>query len=253
VEVRRARERDGRGETGGLLNLMDERTRGVSLSFVEFASGFCNDLATIGRFCREHDVLFVVDGIQGGGALNLDVEGFSIDALSADSHKFLLGPEGVALFFVSRRAMERVKPTLVGWLSVENPEDFSDDDQPYALTARRYEPGALNTAGVVGLGAAIELIQQVGIETIESYLLELGDYLCEGLGERGYRVISSRRTGEKSAIICCRHDQYSAYQLYENLDNHRIITTPRLGRLRISPHFYNTREEIDQLIEALPH
>lgn len=252
VEVRMARERDCRLETEEILNLIDERTRVVALSFVEFASGFRNDLATIGRYCRERDVLFVVDVIQGLGALKLDVEACAIDALSADAHKFLLGPEGVSLFYVSRRAMERVKPTMVGWLSVNNPEDYLNYDQPYAPTARRFESGALNTAGVVGLGAAIELFLQIGVEKIESYLLDLGDYLCEQALDRSYQVASSRRDGEKSAVICLRHEKYSPHQLYHLLNDRRIITTPRLGRLRVSPHFYNTREDIDRLIEALP-
>jgi selenocysteine lyase/cysteine desulfurase len=252
VEVRMARERDGRIETEEILGLIDERTRVAALSFVEFASGFRNDLATIGRRCRERGVLFVVDAIQGLGALKLDVEACSIDALSADAHKFLLGPDGVALFYVSRRAMERVKPTLVGWLSVADPEDFSNLDQPYAPTARRYESGALNTAGVAGLGAAIDLFLQTGVEIIESYLIDLTDYLCERLAERGYRIVSSRRAGEKSAVVCCRHERHTADALYRLLDDKRIITTPRLGRLRISPHFYNTREDLDQLLQALP-
>jgi len=252
VEVKMARERDCRLETEEILNLIDDRTRVVALSFVEFASGFRNDLATIGRYCRERDVLFVVDAIQGLGALKLDVEACAIDALSADAHKFLLGPEGVSLFYVSRRAMERVKPTMVGWLSVNNPEDYLNYDQPYAPNAKRFESGALNTAGVAGLGAAIELFLQVGIEKIENYLLDLGDYLCERLLDRGYHVASSRRAREKSAVICCRHEKYSANELYHLLNDRRIITTPRLGRLRVSPHFYNTREEIDRLIEVLP-
>jgi selenocysteine lyase/cysteine desulfurase len=252
AEVRMARERDCRLETEEILNLIDDRTRVVAMSFVEFASGFRNDLAAIGRHCRERDVLFVVDAIQGLGALGLDVEACAIDALSADAHKFLLGPEGVAMFYVSRRAMERVKPTLVGWLSVNNPEDYLNYDQPYAPNARRFESGSLNMAGVAGLGAAIELFLQTGVEKIESHLLDLGDYLCEKLSDRGYRVASSRRDGEKSAIICLQHEKYSAQELCHLLNNHRIITAPRLGRLRVSPHFYNTREEIDQLIEALP-
>ncbi|MGH9766190.1 MAG: aminotransferase class V-fold PLP-dependent enzyme [Blastocatellia bacterium] len=252
VEVKMARERDCRLETEEILGLFDERTRVVALSFVEFASGFRTDLAAIGRHCRERDVLFVVDAIQGLGALKLDVEACSIDALSADAHKFLLGPDGVSLFYVSRRAMERVKPTLVGWLSVNNPEDYLNYDQPYAPNAKRFESGALNTAGVVGLGAAIELFLQVGVEKIESYLLDLGDYLCQRSADRGYQVASSRRDGEKSAVICLRHEKYSASELYHLLNDRRIITTPRLGRLRISPHFYNTREEIDRLVEALP-
>ncbi|MDX2032459.1 MAG: aminotransferase class V-fold PLP-dependent enzyme [Blastocatellia bacterium] len=252
VEVRRARERAGRLETEEILGLIDDRTRVVSLSFVEFASGFRNDLATIGRHCRERDILFVVDAIQGLGALKLDVEACSIDAVSADAHKFLLGPDGVALFYLSRRAMERIQPTMVGWLSVADPEDFGNYEQPYAAGARRFEPGALNTAGVLGLGAAIELFQQVGLDAIERYLLELGDHLCERLEAKGYRVVSSRREGEKSAVIACEHPRHSAEALYELLDRHGIITTPRLGRLRISPHFYNTRDEIDRLIETLP-
>lgn len=252
VEVRMAREREGRLETEEILSLIDERTRVVTLSFVEFASGFRNDLATIGRYCRARDVLFVVDAIQGLGALQLDVEACGIDALSADAHKFLLGPDGVALFYVARRALERVKPTLVGWQSVNNPEAYADYDQPYATGARRFEAGALNTAGVVGLGAAIEMFLQIGPARIENYLLELGDYLCAGLRERGYQVVSSRRANEKSAIICCRHDRYSAEQLYQHLDAQRIITTPRLNRLRIAPHLYNTRAELDRLLAALP-
>lgn len=252
VEVKMARERDCRLETEEILGLIDARTRVVALSFVEFASGFRNDLAAIGRHCRERDVLFVVDAIQGLGALKLDVEACAIDALSADAHKFLLGPDGVSLFYVSRRAMERVKPTLVGWMSVNNPEDYLNYDQAYAPNARRFESGALNTAGVVGLGAAIELFLQAGVEKIESYLLDLGDYLCDRLLDRGYDVASSRKPGEKSAVICIRHEKYSAPKIYHLLNDCRIITTPRLGRLRVSPHFYNTREEIDRLIEALP-
>lgn len=252
VEVRMARERAGRLETEEILSLIDERTRVVTLSFVEFASGFRNDLATIGRYCRARDVLFVVDAIQGLGALRLDVEACAIDALSADAHKFLLGPDGVALFYIARGALERVRPTLVGWLSVNNPEAYADYEQPYATGARRFEAGALNTAGVLGLGAAIEMFLQIGRARIEDYLLELGDYLCAGLRARGYQVFSSRRANEKSAIVCCWHERYSAEQLYQHLDAERIITTPRLGRLRIAPHLYNTRAELDQLLAALP-
>lgn len=252
VEVRFAQEHNGRLETEEILSLIDERTRAVTLSFVEFASGFRNDLVTIGRHCRARDILFVVDAIQGLGALRLDVQAACIDALSADAHKFLLGPEGVALFYVSRRAMERVNPTLVGWLSVERPFDMDNFNQPWAPNAQRFEPGALNTVGVRGLGAAVELFLQVGLERIENHLLELGAYLCERLQERDYHIVSSRRPGEASAIIACRHERYTAEQLYQQLDAQRIITTARLGRLRISPHFYNTKDDLDRLIEHLP-
>lgn len=252
VELRMARERDGRLETEEILSLIDSRTRVVSLSFVEYGSGFRNNLKEIGHHCRQRGVLFVVDAIQGLGALKLDVKACCIDALSADAHKFLLGPDGVALLYVSRSALERIQPTVVGWTSVAMPFDFITADQPYAPGAERFEPGALNTAGIVGLGAAIELFLQIGLDPIEAYLLDLGDYLCERLAEKGFQIVSSRVKGESSAVVCCRHKSFSADALYQILNEHRIITTPRLGRLRISPHLYNTREDVDQLIESLP-
>lgn len=252
VELKMARERAGRLETEEILKLIDSRTRLVSLSFVEYGSGFRNDLAVIGGYCRQRGVLFVVDAIQGLGALKLDVEAYCIDALSADAHKFLLGPDGVALFYVSRSALERIQPTVVGWTSVARPFDFGAIDQPYAPGAQRFEPGALNTAGIVGLGAAIELFLRIGLDQIETYLLELGNYLCERLTEKGFHLVSSRRKGESSAVVCCHHERFSADALYQILNERRIIATPRLGRLRISPHLYNTREEVDQLIGSLP-
>jgi cysteine desulfurase/selenocysteine lyase len=252
VEVRMAHERDGRLDTEEILNLIDGRTRLVTLSFVQYASGYRADLATIGRYCRERDLLFVVDAIQGLGAMALDVEECYVDALSADAHKFLLGTEGCAIFYVSARAMERVKPTLVGWFSLENPDNHGNFAQPYANSARRFEPGSLNTMGVAGLGAALELFKEIGMEKIEKYLIDLGDYLCKGLSDRGYQVISSRRANETSAIICCRHAKYSAEFLAQSLSQRQIVTAARAGRLRISPHFYNTRDEIDRLIDALP-
>jgi cysteine desulfurase / selenocysteine lyase len=252
VEIRQAKERAGRIETDELLSLINERTRVVALSFVEYASGFRNDLATIGKYCRERDVLFVVDAIQGLGALQLDVEQCCIDALAADAHKFLLGPDGVAVLFVSERILERIQPTVVGWTSVEHPFDFTTSEKDYAAGARRFEPGAQNTAGIVGLGASLELLLQVGMAEIERYLLELTQYLCVQLATRGYQVISSRQRGEASAMVCCTHEKYSAEFLWQALEKQHIIVTPRLGRLRISPHFYNSQEDIDDLLAALP-
>ena len=252
VTMRQAKERDGRLETEEILSLIDERTRVVTLSFVEFASGFRNDLATIGKHCRARDVLFVVDAIQGLGALQLDVERCCIDALAADAHKFLLGPDGVAVLYVSERILERIKPTIIGWTSVKQPFDFTHSEQEFADGARRFEPGALNTAGIVGLGASIELMLETGLENIEHHVLELTDYLGEQLLARGYHVVSSRRSGETSAMVCCTHEKFSAEHLWQELEHKNIIVTPRLGRLRISPHFYNTRADIDHLLANLP-
>jgi selenocysteine lyase/cysteine desulfurase len=253
VELRLAPERNGRVETDELLSLVDERTRVVTVSFVQFINGFRMDLATIGRFCRERDILFVVDAIQGLGALRLDVERDSIDALAADAHKFLLGPEGVTIMYVSERIMEHIHPTVVGWTSVKNSFDnLLDYELDYRDGAVRYEPGSLNSMGIHALGGALDLFLEVGVDRIEQHLLAVTDYLVEGVETKGYHVISSRRPGEASAIVCCTHDHYPAVELHQTLSAHRIVVVQRLGRLRISPHFYNMRDDIDTLLEILP-
>ncbi len=252
IEMKLAAERDGRVDAGELLELIDDRTRVVAISWVQFASGFRSDLRRIGQYCRERDIIFMIDAIQALGGLKLDVERDSVDAFAADAHKYLLGPEGVALLYVSDRVIDRIRPTVVGWTSVKNYEKHLDYDLNYREGALRFEYGTLNTVGVYGLGAAIGLFLEVGPEKIEEYILGLSDYLAERLIEKGYDVVSSRRPGETSAIVTCKHESHTPRDLYWLLRSKNIITAPRAGRLRISPHFYNTREEIDALITALP-
>jgi cysteine desulfurase/selenocysteine lyase len=252
IHLKFAEERDGRIDTDELLATVDDRTRVVTISWVQFSSGFRSDLSRIGRFCRERDIIFVVDVIQGLGGLKLDVELDYVDAFAADAHKYLLGPEGTALLFVSDRIIDRIKPTVVGWTSVKNYDHHLDYDLNYREGAGRFECGTLNTAGVYGLGAAIDLFLEVGPAEIEAYLLGLSSYLTEHLASRGYKVVSSQLPGETSAVVTCTHDRHSPRELYGLLLAKNIITAPRANRLRISPHFYNTREEVDALIEALP-
>jgi selenocysteine lyase/cysteine desulfurase len=252
VEMKLAPEREGRVEAEELLALVDDRTRVVAISWVQFSSGFRSDLRRIGQFCRERDIIFMIDAIQALGGLELDVERDSVDAFAADAHKYLLGPEGIALLYVSDRVIDRIRPTVVGWTSVKNYEKHLDYNLNYRDGARRFEYGTLNTAGVYGLGAALDLFLEVGPKKIEEYLLDLSDYLAERLSAKGYGVVSSRRRSEASAIVTCKHERHTPKDLYWLLRSKNIITAPRAGRLRISPHFYNTREDIDALIEALP-
>lgn len=256
LKMKLAPERGGRIDPAELLSLVDDRTRVVSISWVQFASGFRLDLARIGKFCRQQGVFFMVDAIQGLGALKLDVERDFVDAFAADAHKYLLGPEGAALLYISDRVIERVKPTVVGWSSMKDFEQFSHGAFDYKLDYRdgalRFECGSLNTVGIYGLGAAIDLFLEVGPESIEEHVLGLSGYLAERLAGKGYEVVGSRNTGERSAIVTCTHENHSAGDLYRALRSKNIITSPRMKRLRIAPHFYNTRDEIDTLIDALP-
>jgi cysteine desulfurase / selenocysteine lyase len=254
VEMKMAAERDGRIDPDELLSLIDSRTRLVALSWVQFASGFRADLAKIGKYCRDRGIIFVVDAIQGLGGLRLDVEADCVDAFAADGHKYLLAPEGNAILYISDSIIDRIRPTALGWMSVESPLFTHDLDYHlnYREGAQRFESGTLNTVGVYGLGAAIDLFLEVGTTKIEEYLIGLNDYLAGGLTSRGYQVVSSRRPGEVSAVLACRHEKHAPERLRELLLSRNIVTSCRLGRLRISPHFYNTREDIDALLSVLP-
>jgi selenocysteine lyase/cysteine desulfurase len=190
----------------------------------------------------------ILDEVDRGG---VSVAFLNLERAISGPHE-TLGPEGVALLYVSDRILERVKPTTVGWMSVENWQDHLNYDLTYRDGALRYECGSLNTAGVYGLGAAIDLFLDVGAAVVEEYLLSLSDALAAGLEAKGYRLLGSRRRGETSGIVTCSHDRHTPKELYHRLSAQRIITAPRAGRLRMSPHFYNTREELEALIEALP-
>ena len=151
--------------------------------------------------------------------------------------------------YISDRVIDRIKQTVVGWTSVKNYEQYLDYKLDYREGARRFECGTLNTAGMYGLGAGLDLFLEVGAERIEDYLLGLSAYLAGRLSSKGYDIVSSRRAGERSAIVTCRHEGHTLGDLYRLLKSRSIFTAPRINRLRISPHVYNARE-VDALVEA---
>ncbi|HKB66104.1 MAG TPA: aminotransferase class V-fold PLP-dependent enzyme [Pyrinomonadaceae bacterium] len=253
VEVRVCEEREGRVDIEELIQLIDGRTRIVAISQVQYASGFRADLERIGRAARAHDALLVVDVIQALGVIPTNVEAELVDVAAGACHKWLLTPEGVGFVYLSARARERIQPTLVGWTSVPNPDDYGNYEQGWNEGTLAWETGTGPVALVHGLEASLKLLNEVGISTIQAYLEKLTDYLCEQLQNTDYELVSSRRKGEKSQIVCIRNTAgLSPMDLYKHLRKRNIITAPRGDRLRISPHFYNTLEEIDELVKALP-
>jgi selenocysteine lyase/cysteine desulfurase len=254
VEVRFCRERDGRVDVDELINLIDDHTRLVAISYVQYASGFRASLERIGRAARRHDALLVADVIQAMGVQPIDVEAELIDVAAGASHKWLLAPEGVGLLYLSDRARERIEPTLVGWMSVPEPDDYGNFEQDWSPGALAWETGTAPTALLHGLEASLKLLLETGTKRIAAYLFELTDYLCERLSNSRYRIISSRLSNEKSQIVCIEDSQgeWTPMALYQHLRKQRIITAPRGSRLRISPHLYNTSQEIDALVDALP-
>jgi len=256
VEVRMCEEREGRLELEELINLIDQKTRVVALSQVQYGSGFRADLERIGRAARSKaDALLVVDVIQAMGALPIGPEAEWIDAAAGACHKWLLTPEGVGLLYLSDRARERIEPVLVGWTSVANPEDYGNFEQEWKHGALAWETGTAPTALLHGLEASLRLLNETGVERIAAHLNDLTDYLCARLQRgRDYEIVSSRLPGEKSQLVCIRHrsGEWPPMALYAHLRKQNIVVAPRGTRLRIAPHLYNTVEDIDALLNALP-
>jgi cysteine desulfurase / selenocysteine lyase len=253
IEVRMCEERAGRIDLNELENLIDSNTRVVSVSHVQFASGFRIDLQRLGRVVRQHDALFVVDAIQALGVIPTNVEAEFIDIAAGAGHKWLMAPEGVGYLYLSDRARERIQPTLVGWISVPNPDNYLDFEQGWNKGTLAWETGTGPASLFYGFKASLELLTSHGVQRIANYLEDLTDHLCEGLNGKRYEVVSSRAPGEKSQIVCIRPPAgFSAMALYHQLNARNIVTAPRGDRLRIAPHFYNTAAEVDELIKALP-
>ena len=252
VEIRMCGEVAGRVNLDELIGMIDSRTRVVAISQVQYSTGFRADLERIGRAARAHDALLVVDVIQAMGVVPTDVEAQLIDAAAGAGHKWLLTPEGIGILYLSDRARTRIEPTLVGWTSVPNPEDYGNYEQGWKPGTLAWESGTFPTALVYGLEASLKLLNKLGVEAINKHLEELTDFLCSGLNGRGYEAVSSRRPEEKSQIVSIRHGQLSPMALYAHLKRNNIVTAPRGDGLRISPHCYNTLDEIEALIAALP-
>jgi|SRR5688572_4344735 len=253
VELRLCPERDGRIDLDEFIGLIDSNTKLVSISSVQYASGFRADLERIGRAARAVDALFGVDIIQGLGATGYDLPAQYVDFASCASHKWLCAPEGCGFIYVSDRARDRVEPSFVGWISVETPWDFADRDQPFKPNALAWESGTGASSLFYGLEQSLKLLAETGLSDIESYLIELTDFLCESLAGKNYEILSSRAPGEKSAIVCIKHSNgIPCSEIAGQLARENIIVSPRIDRLRVSPHFYNNEADIERLIEALP-
>lgn len=253
VELRLCPERNGRIDLNEFINLIDQNTKVVSISAVQYASGFRADLEKIGRAARKVDALFVVDVIQALGVLPFDLEAQMVDAAAGASHKWLCSPEGCGILYLSDRARERIEPTLVGWISVGEPFNFEDTEQAYKPNALAWESGTGSISLFYGLEQSAKLLFETGAVKIQNYLEELTDFLCETLTGKDYEIISSREAGEKSQIVCIKHrGDLSPTDIAKRLESEKIIVSPRNDRIRIAPHFFNSREDIEKLVEYLP-
>jgi cysteine desulfurase/selenocysteine lyase len=236
-----------------VARLMDSRTRLVAISFVEFSTGFRNDLLALAGLCHERGALLSVDGIQGLGALQLDVSQTPLDFLATQAAKWMLGPIGAGFLFVRRELMPRLDPVMTGWRAVVDRDDYYRFDSPLRSTGERFEPGSLNVIGLVGMAAAMELLLSVGLAAVEDRILGLTEHLIAGLQARGCTITTPvRLRRERSGIVCFRHPGIDSAALVEQLATADVIVSVRGNVVRVSPHFFNTEEDLDRLLAALP-
>ncbi len=249
VEVDFVKHKNGIIDTGDIRRAIRPQTRLLSISFVEFMNGYRNDMKAIAEICREHDLIFSVDAIQGLGALKMDVRDMGIDFLSCGGHKWLMWPAGLGLVYISPRIFERVYPVQAGWMSLEVPFDFFNYTQPFASTAQRFEPGVFNTMAVVTAGETLAIMLEIGVDAIQEKILSNTDYLIRRLQESGYELFTSPEPAHRSGIVTFFH--HRAEEVFNHLRENKIFVSLREGKIRVSPHYYNNHHDLEKFISVV--
>jgi selenocysteine lyase/cysteine desulfurase len=229
------------------------RTKVVSLSAVQFLSGYRADLESIGKLCEEQGIWFIVDAIQCLGAFPIDVQKYRIHALASGVHKWLMSPMGVGILYTSPELAVHLKPTKTGWLSVEEPWDLFHYEQDWLPYSQHLETGTPNMIGIVGFGASLKMFRDVGHQRVSRTILALTGYLNQHLADLdGVQLISPLDETHRAGIVSFKTNEIENVQEFiENLKKDKITISAREGLLRIAPHFYNTTGELDKILDRL--
>ena len=237
-----------------LMALCDERTRLVTVSSVQYARGLRIDIDKIGAFCRTNNILFCVDAIQSLGALPFNVQECQADFVMADGHKWMLGPEGLALFYCRAEIREQLNLNQYGWHMVDKPGNYDATEWKPSSTATRFECGSPNMMGTHALHASMSLIQDVGLDTISSNLFKKTALLIELIDNiNGSTLLSPRGQARQSGIVTFSIAGADHTQLYHYLMKNNVICAQRGGGIRFSPHFYTRTDHLLKAMEILSH
>lgn len=253
VKVRFVEPQDGRVDVETLEDHIGERTRLLALSFVDYLTGHRRDLKEIGDFLEERGIHLSVDAIQGLGVIPLDLSSVSIDFLSSGGTKWLMGPMGTGIFYVREKVLDLLKVPLLGWRSVRDFMDFSHYTTELREDARRFESDTYNLCGLIGLGASLKLILEMGVEDIKERVLSLTEMLLREIEslERVEILTPRSRSSERSGIVSFKVRGVPSEELKNHLQAKGITVSEREGWIRVSPHFYNEEEEIEALIAEI--
>ena len=251
VSLRLVPSREGRLWIEDLVEAMDERTRMLTISHVEWSTGFRNELDALGEVCRDRGIALFVDAIQGLGPLTIDVSRTPIDFLAADGHKWLLGPEGAGLMFVRKEWIERLRPIGVGWHSVVSSFNTPGFDFTLKPSAQRWEGGSFNMPGLQCFGASLELLAEVGRDEVSARILDRAERVREIAKKAGWSVVGSARPEDLSGIVALEKTGVDPERFAMNARTKGVAIACRRGKVRVSPHIYNNADDLDRLAEVL--
>ena len=255
VVIRYVESADHRVNPEDIEALITPNTKLVSISAVQYLSGFRADLERIGELCSSRGIYFVVDGIQALGASPIDVQTCMIDALATGAHKWLMSPMGIGFLYLSEKMQATLEPYKTGWLSVEDPWELSKFEKSWLPVSRHLETGTPNLIGISGLGSSLTLFEGIGTEAIRKHIQFLSGYVLDRIeSKNNITVITPDDDNQRMGIATFKVHSSSDLDLETVLGalrEKKITISAREGFFRISPHMYNTEEEIDLVIDEL--
>lgn len=250
VEIDFVKSENGVVTAENIIYTIKPETKLISVSHVQFLSGYRIDLEKIGTICREKGIILSVDAIQGLGAINIDIEKCKVDFISCGTQKWLLGIQGMGFIYLSKELQDKIDASFVGWLSVENAWELLDYNYKLKRTANRFQPGTLNTIGVYALNASLRMFNEFGYENIEKQVLNNSKYFINKLIDSEFNpILKDYNRKSLSGIVSLKLDD--AGDIFNLLSKKAIICAVREGYLRFAPHFYNTEKEIDKVVVEL--
>ncbi|HTR22095.1 MAG TPA: aminotransferase class V-fold PLP-dependent enzyme [Gemmatimonadales bacterium] len=239
-------------EAALLERLRDPRVRVLAVSYVQFSNGYRADLKKLSAAARANGTYLVVDGIQGIGNSTLDVRETSVDIIACGGQKWLLSPWGSGFVYVRKELIPQIEPAVMGWMAFEGTDDFTrltEYNPTFRADARRFEMVTLPFQDFYGMTQSVELLLEIGIPEIAEVTRSLHDPVLRWADRRGIRVSSPREERHRSAIVCLAPER--AVEAYHAIKRAKVVCSLREGAIRLSPHFYNTVEEMEKVVEVL--
>ena len=252
VEFREANLGNSKSPEDALFSLVDDKTRLITISSVQYSTGLRMNLDIIGEFCKSRGIIFCVDAIQSLGAMRFDLQQINADFVMADGHKWMLGPEGLAVFYSSPDARDLLDLNQYGWHMIEDAGNFDIKNWSTAKTARRFECGSPNMLGIYALNASLSLLLESGMDYVEKEVLKRSEYLFNIINkEPELELITPNSQGRYAGIITFRRSGVEPEPLYQYLMQNNVVCAARSGGIRLSPHFYTPYEQLDYAIELV--